>query len=77
MERCQAHHGGQQGPDNYADKQVLGSLQLHHQLGCSVHSGHGLGGGGQGDLIVPGRDGSPSYSEDSRGETQELQTKTG
>ena len=75
MERCQAHHGGQQGPDNYADKQILGCLQLHPQLRSTVDQiGHSLG--AQGGLI-PGGDGSPSYSEDSRGETQELQTKTG
>ena len=75
MECCQAHHAGQQGPDNYADKQILGCLQLHPQLRSTVDQiGHSLG--AQGGLI-PGGDGSPSYSEDSRGETQELQTKTG
>ena len=77
MERCQAYHGSQQGPDNYADKQILGSLQLHHQLGCSVHRPRHILARVEGlSDDIPGRYGGPSYSEDSRGETQELQTKT-
>ena len=71
MERCQAHHGGQQGPDNYADKQILGSLQLLH---CRDNSQTSLGRSRDG--LIPGSDGGPGYSEDCRGEAQELQTKT-
>ena len=73
MERCQAHHAGQQGPDYYTDKQILGCLQLSSQLGSGTHSQESLARGGRG--LIPGTDGSPSYSEHSRGEAQELKRK--
>ena len=74
MECCQAHHAGQQGPDYYADKQILGCLQLSSQLGCGPNSQESLARGGGGR--ISGSDGGPSYSEHSRGEAQELKRKT-
>ena len=62
MLSCQPYEHGQKGPHYDADEEVLASLQLHPQLLLR----------GQLSLIglqlslIPGRDGSPGYSEDSR-----------
>lgn len=59
----QAYQHGQQGPHYDADEEVLASLELHPQLvlGRDKRSLIGL------QLsLIPGGDGSPGYSEDSR-----------
>ena len=70
MECCQAHHAGQQGPDNYADKQILGSLQPHHHL---LHSLSNLE--GSWSSRIPGSDGRPGNGKNSCSEAEELQQK--